>query len=316
MKFIVTIDLEEDNWKNFPAEHYTISNINEIPELQQLFDQFGIRPTYLITYQVAANPTAVHVLKPILESGRAEIGAHCHPWNTPPFEEQVTRESTMLCNLPAELQFRKIRSLTELVENNFGIRPVSFRAGRWGYSETVGKNLRELGYRVDTSITPYTDWSSLSGPDFSSVPLRSYWSVGDLLQVPATVGFLQSNFAVANRILRAIRNSPFDAMRISGALGTIKLLNRVNLSPELDNDREMAKLTKLLMKKGFHCVNLFFHSPSLVAGLTPFVNDEWERRKFIERLRRYFSFVTSAGLEPVTLREFADGVEREARATA
>jgi hypothetical protein len=43
----------------------------------------------------------------------------------------------MLCNLAAELQYRKIRTLHELIGTRFGVRPVSFRAGRWGYGPAV-----------------------------------------------------------------------------------------------------------------------------------------------------------------------------------
>lgn len=83
MKLIITIDTEEDNWSRYSATDNPVENIERIVPLQQLFDEFGVRPTYLVDYPVATNPKSVSVFKRILEEGKYEIGMHCHPWNTP-----------------------------------------------------------------------------------------------------------------------------------------------------------------------------------------------------------------------------------------
>ncbi|MGH7411514.1 MAG: polysaccharide deacetylase family protein, partial [Candidatus Methylomirabilis sp.] len=134
MKLVVTIDTEEDNWGNFAASRSSLGNIERIPALQELFDHFAVTPTYLITYPVATDERAVSVLRAILQRGRCEIGAHCHPWNTPPLEEQASGPNSMLCNLPGDLQYAKMKSLHETIRRHFGVAPLSFRSGRFGYN--------------------------------------------------------------------------------------------------------------------------------------------------------------------------------------
>ena len=79
MKLIITIDTEEDNWGQFDAQKFTVENIERIPILQDLFDSFGFKPTYLLSYPVATNDRAISILKSILDRDRCEIGNHCHP---------------------------------------------------------------------------------------------------------------------------------------------------------------------------------------------------------------------------------------------
>ena len=68
MFLVITIDAEEDNWSRYSATDNPVSNIERLIPLQQLFDEFGIRPTYLVSYPVATNPRSVEILKTILKS--------------------------------------------------------------------------------------------------------------------------------------------------------------------------------------------------------------------------------------------------------
>jgi len=187
MKLIITIDTEEDGWEDYNPTGNTVSNISQIPLLQELFDEFNVKPTYLITHPVATDEKAVSILKGIMETGRCEIGSHCHPWNTPPFEEDNNGKNSMLCNLPSELQYKKMSSLHNTITENFGIEPVSFRSGRWGYGRDVAANLQRLGYRIDTSIIAYTDWTDSHGPDFSEIPPEPFrFSIEDIYRESPT----------------------------------------------------------------------------------------------------------------------------------
>ena len=144
MKLIVTIDTEEDNWLPFSKSGYTTENIRQVPGLQRLFADVGIRPTYLTTYQVATNPESAAILREVAEQRTGEIGAHCHPWNQPPFEETASMKNSMLCNLPGELQIRKIETLHDTIQERIGVTPTAFRSGRWGYSAAVARALVKL----------------------------------------------------------------------------------------------------------------------------------------------------------------------------
>ncbi len=174
MKLIITIDTEEDNWGHYCSTGQTLTNIDRIPQLQSLFDTYNIKPTYLITYPVATDDKSIKLFVEIEKSGRCEIGTHCHPWNTPPFDEELNERNSMLCNLHPDLQYDKIHHLHNTIITNLGVEPTSFRSGRWGYNQGVAESLLKLGYKVDSSITSYTDWRDYHGSDFSDVSPRPF----------------------------------------------------------------------------------------------------------------------------------------------
>jgi len=319
MKMIVTVDTEEDNWGDYSPRGCTVQNIEAIPALQEIFDDFQVRPTYLVSYPVAASGKAVPILRRILDAGSCEIGSHCHPWNTPPFEEEAGEKNSMLCNLAGELQFRKIRSLHETIAKNFGVVPSSFRAGRWGYNGATATALEKLGYRVDSSVLALTDWTAYHGPDYSGVfPDAYYFSAskdvlashpgGGMLEVPATVGFVQSDFRRSNAVFNFLTKRPFNRLRLAGVLDRLGLLNRVALTPELSSAREMIALTKRLLLKRFPLINLYFHSPTLRPGLSPFVKTEADRRDFAARLKKFLAFAREARIESIGLSEAVNAV--------
>ena len=170
---VVGIDTEEDNW--VPAvESITVENIRQIGRFQTFMEDLGLRPTYFTSYQIASTDWATAELMAASEGGRAEIAAHLHPWNTPPSSERPFGSNTMTKNLPMDVQEAKLRHLTENHRRVFGRQPVSFRAGRYGLGRQLIKPLIDNGYRVDSSVTPFWDWSEMdNGPDFRGAPTGS-----------------------------------------------------------------------------------------------------------------------------------------------
>jgi len=316
MKLVVTIDTEEDNWGSYSPTEYTLRNIERLPALQALFDQLGVQPTYLITYPVATNEKTIRILGDLLKQGNCEIGAHCHPWNTPPFEEHNTERNSMLYNLPPELQYKKLLSLQTAISTNFGVGALSFRAGRWGYSYEVAKNVASLGFKIDTSITPYTDWTIYHGPNFWNLPPEPFQSTfgttkgqstqASLIEIPATIGYLQRAAAPCNLILKIAEKRPFKLMRLPRLLSELRLVNKVWLSPELCDGNSMIQLTRRLQRRGHSIANLFFHSPTLVAGLTPFAHTTADETRLLNRIRHFLTFTTDSGIEPMKLSDAGD----------
>ena len=311
MYLAITIDTEEDNWSNYDSEP-VLSNVPRILELQKIFDRHGVKPTYLVSYPVAADRKSVSILREILEGGRCEVGAHLHPWNTPPFEEEKTVKNTMLFNLDRELQYRKMESLHGKIAENFGMEPVTFRTGRWGFDQTVAENIHRLGYRADTSISPYINWEKCHGPDFSDrspMPgiLRIAGSGGadsSILEVPATIGFLQENFERCNSCLNSISNSGLKHLRLRGILDKLGIINKVWLSPESDNAEMMIRLAETMRKKGYPILNMFFHSPSLQYGLTHFTKTREEEKELFSRIEKFMAFKEKSNIVSVTISEF------------
>jgi hypothetical protein len=236
---------------------------------------------------------------------------HCHPWSTPPFEEERNAYNSMLCNLPYDLQYKKMSALHEAIENNFGINAKSFRAGRWGFNETVLKVIREHDIEIDTSVTPFTDWSAHHGPDFSCMTPEPYRfgetdifnnsRNGKLIEIPATIGYLQDNFNLCNRIDRYLTLLLGKRLRLKGILHAIKLLNKIWLSPEVSDSHRMIDLTKVLIRKEYKSVNLFFHTTALQAGLSHCVQTKEDEVKLSDRLKKYFTFSKEVGITSAKL---------------
>ena len=84
-----------------------------------------------------------------VDGGRAEVGAHLHPWVTPPAEEEVTRFNSYAGNLPLSLESSKIARLVEAIEASFGRRPIVYKAGRYGF----GANTASISWKPKRSGT-------------------------------------------------------------------------------------------------------------------------------------------------------------------
>jgi hypothetical protein len=318
---VVSIDTEEDNWRP-TRDGIRIENVRELPALQRFLTGLGLRPTYFADHPVASEPWSAAVLRELAESGAAEIGAHLHPWNTPPLEEALLPRHSMLKNLPVELQRRKLRSLHDALTAATGRAPRSFRAGRFGLGpETVGE-LLECGYRVDSSVTPWIDWSDFDGgPDFRGAPLGCYRvppdgdllraaADGPLLELPLSSGFTRWPFrwrAAAHAALRgpALRRLPL--ARLASRLGIVR---RVILTPEAESIADMLALARRLLERGTRFLHCFWHSPSLLPGLSPFVRSASERAGLFARIAAFVEGAARlAPIVPMTVGEAAQALD-------
>lgn len=319
-KVFITIDTEEDNWGDYNETVGTVENIMALPRLQSLFNRYGAVPTYLINYPVASQQQSVKVLSSFLNEGTCEIGTHCHPWNTPPFVEELNSMNSMMCNLDYELLIKKMNYLHKTIKNNFHINPVTFRAGRWAFSEEVARCLTELGYLVDTSMSPFIDWSDNYGPNFRGSSTRPFYfkannirahdKNGELLEVPPTIGFYQSNFKLCDYVKNGISNSALSKLHLLGILERLNLLSFHWLSPELSSGKEMVKLSKRFVESGHHFLNMSFHSTSLLPGKTPFVKNERELMVFLDNIEMFLQYAVKNGFEFLPLSEAVSFVDR------
>src|SRR5438552_7803608 len=171
---IVSVDTEEDNWHRSRTA-WTTGTSQGLRPLAAFLGRLGVRPTYFTAYQVAVEHGAADVLREVCDGGRAEIGAHLHPWNTPPLSEAFVPRNSMLKNLPAELQRAKVEQLTAILEETFGHRPTAFRAGRYGLGPDTVAALLSCGYCVDSSVSPFVSLETVDdGPTFVGAPIVPY----------------------------------------------------------------------------------------------------------------------------------------------
>ncbi len=306
MRLVITIDVEEDQWGMRKGRYSTTDNIRQLPLLSNLFQEFNIVPAYLVTFPVLNDDGAVAIVRHAYDSGRCEIGMHCHAWTTPPFEEELTRSNSMLCNLNPGLQREKLSRLYEAVTTRLRTRPIAYRAGRWGYGRDTAHVLQDLGCRIDSSLTPYTSWARSHGPDYTHVTPQPYRftpshifspaPIGPLLEVPATIGFLRGRFDTCALLARRLDAYPLQRLKLSSLLGRLGIARKAWLSPEQESAARMIQLVKQMQWHGYPLLNVVFHSSSLLAGCNPFVRTIAQQNTFLSRLRRLLEFCERAGI--------------------
>ena len=152
-ELLVVVDTEEEfDWSApFSRDAVATRSIPAQAKAHEIYERFGIVPTYVVDYPVATDPEASAFLRALKEAGKAEIGAHLHPWVTPPHEEEVNGFNSYHGNLPVDLERAKIESLTEAIHGAFGDAPTVFKAGRHGFGPNTAALLVEFGYKVDCS---------------------------------------------------------------------------------------------------------------------------------------------------------------------
>lgn len=303
----ITIDTEEDLWSEYRPEGNPVENISRLGDLQTIFDRYDAVPTYLIDWPVASSDDAVRTLLDIFERGGCEIGTHCHPWNTPPFEEVGDGRRSMLGAISGDLAGRKIERLHRTIVERFGITPVSFRAGRWSMGPAAARTIERLGYRIDSSVTPGIDWRRIGGVDYSRAPNSIYRfepdefpvpaSGGRLVEVPATIGFLQAGRTVCGALWRGLDRAPFSRFHILGILDRMHILNFRWLSPETSSGGDCIRLARRKVASGRRYVNMVFHSNSLLPGVNPFVRDEGQRDELLNRIDKFCAYAVRSGYE-------------------
>lgn len=324
---LISIDTEEDNWIPSRTDIRT-ENARQLPRLNALLERLGARPTYFVAHSMAVDHESARIIADISECEFVEIGAHLHPWNTPPLEETFLPRHTMLSNLPGDLQRAKLETLTAALERCLGgRRPRSFRAGRWSIGSDTVEILLACGYAIDSSVTPYTSWTKLDdGAFYLGAPINAYRldagadvrfpvAGGRLLEIPPSFGFNRAPLHFWAAVHRVLSSGVGHALMLDRIASSTGLLRHVSLSPETDVLDDMIDLTRALLAAGSRHLHLYLHSPSLSPGLTPFVRSTSDLDRLYHTIEAYVDRV--AGLTNIrfaTLSEVARTAEVRANA--
>ncbi|MTJ83684.1 MAG: hypothetical protein F8N37_22075 [Telmatospirillum sp.] len=291
----VIIDAEEEfAWDSFTRSATSVTNIRAQTQAQALFEPYGVVPTYCIDYPVASQEDGIAPLRDLMADGRCEIGAQLHSWVTPPFDETITRTSTFAGNLPKALELAKIRQLTEIIGETFGIAPKVYRAGRYGLGPNTADALVQFGYEIDCSVLPWVNLRPRQGPDFSRFSTTPFWldQRGGLLELPVTAGMvgLLESVGIGATVYRRTSTPAANRWRVPAVLSRLGFLNRIPLTPEGTTLSEAKKVTRWLAERGHRtfCVN--YHSSSLAVGHTPYVRNSRDLTAFLDWLSGYLEF--------------------------
>ncbi len=311
---MVVVDTEEEfDWAApFSRAATSVGAMKYIARVQDIFDEYGIRPTYVVDYPVASQPDGFLPLKEFQDTGRADIGAHLHPWVNPPHEEDVSAWNSYACNLDTNLERAKIECLTETIEESFGRRPIAYKAGRYGADADTMIVLRDLGYQLDLSGCPSFDSREDGGPDFTKLSPEPAWlgHKGDLLEIPVSADCVGFARGLGTTLLGVARSSPFVKLRAQGILSRLKAVDQLMLSPEGYTPREHRLLTESLVRRNVRTFSWTFHSPSVMPGCTSYVTSERELESFLDSFRRYFDYffgtLEGGTMTPLEFKEYVE----------
>ncbi|WP_129586408.1 polysaccharide deacetylase family protein [Sphingomonas montana] len=295
-RFAIFGDAEEEfDWtRPVRREAQATTAMLALPAANRRFVDRGIVPTYLVDYPVVDTPASADAVRTMIDAGECEVGTQLHPWVNPPHDEPVSQPNSFVGNLPRALERAKLHALTDRIQAATGIRPVIYRAGRYGIGPNTAELLAEAGYRLDVSVRALFDYSEQSGPDFRGHPVWPWWITPTLLEVPLTAGYT----GVLHRH-RALHRH----VALRGPLARLGLLSRVALTPEGMPLAEALAVIDRLLDEGVTLFSLSFHTPSVVPGHTPYVRDQADLTAFWTWWDRVFDRFAARGVLPARASE-------------
>lgn len=294
-KLYITIDTEMDadiHWeKHFPADFTSV--LEGIPEiLRPIWNKYHICPIYFVSPEVLENDACCKVLKDEIKYG-AIIGAHLHPEYIEPekLDKKFWGKESFPCSAyPREIEKQKIKNLTELIEAKLGIRPIWYRAARFGADTDTFEILEELGYQYDSSLTPGIDWSHKGGPNHKDTPLQKY-----LIQ---TENIYDNNIFDKENEKRITEFPVTIVGKRFGFLGKFlpdHWLFYKWLRPTHMLYVEERKLLRILRKKEVKDIVMMFHSMEIMIGKTPYVRNVFMQKYYIWRLEKTIAYAGKVG---------------------
>ena len=325
--FLITIDTEGDNIWSRPREVQT-ENARLIPRFQHLCERFGLRPTYLVNYEMAMDDRFQEFAADVIGRGVAEIGMHLHAWNSPPLRPLTPDDDTFqpyLIEYSEPVMREKIAFMTDLLHERLGVRPVSHRAGRWAFDDRYADMLAAHGYRVDCSVTPGATWRFTRGAPGGA-------GGSDYLDAPRTVHFIDSGLEGRSdgpRLLEVpmtvVPRSDQPPSRISrflcrrlprwGRLGGYVCPKADWLRPNGSNLASMLTILDSEQVRAAGYAEFMLHSSELMPGGSPYFRDERSIETLYEHLEVLFAAVAQSFVG-MTLGEFAASLVPSVRAAA
>ncbi|GAB4138161.1 MAG: hypothetical protein Tsb0016_03870 [Sphingomonadales bacterium] len=288
----VIVDTEEEfDWAAPVSSHQTqVFATQEIWRFQEMCEAANVRPTYVLDYPVAAQDHSARIFRQLSEQGRAEIGAHLHGWVTPPYDSIAANIDSYQGNLDSMVEAAKLKTLTQTIETQVGVRPVIHKAGRYGIGASTAANLRQLGYQIDLSPSSGFDFRGDGGPDFTAYSAQPFWFGDDeaLICLP-TSGAVIGKTRLWHRFLSA--QGALDDQEFFVRFSPLSLLaERVRLSPEGNSLKCLRMLTDALIGQGVKALTLSLHSTSLAPHANPYAKDEADVRRMLDICADYFRY--------------------------
>jgi hypothetical protein len=291
--FVIVDTEEEFDWNApFSRANTSVRAIRRIGRLQDVLAARGVVPTYVVDFPIASQADGFRPLKDLADAGTARIGAHLHPWVTPPFEEEVNGPNSFGCALPPALERAKIQVLKTQIGDSFDRSPAVYKAGRYGFGPATAASLESLGFAIDVSVNPRMNYLSLGGPSFDAFDTTPF-RFGDrrrLLEIPCTTDYAGAAGPLAPALHRFVSQPALQRLRLTGIMSKLHVVNKIMLSPEGSTLDEMKALSRSLFRRGVRTFSLTMHSPSVEPGCTPYVRNTTDLGEFLDRVAGYCDF--------------------------
>ena len=313
----VNVDTEEEfQWaKTFSKENTSTRASRYLHLGQDIFKKYELKPTYLIDYPITNDEYAAELLGDWSRSGECLVGAQLHPWVNPPYEEVVCVQNSYPCNLPLNLEKRKLEVLTQAITEAIGTAPRIYKAGRYGIDIRRTGILESLGYCVDTSVVPYRSYAGAGGgTDFYGFASQPFWieEQDNVLFLPVTqelVGLLRHIGRKGGS--RYLFNRLSSKFHLPGLFSRMGLLERIMLSPEGLSDKDLLRLLDCMVSDGHKVFCLSFHSPTLMTGSTPYTRNSEDLNRFLRRIEmvldHFFGKLGGVATNPIALYDLWKG---------
>lgn len=306
--FIITVDTEGDNlWRPViqpkGMRNITVKNAAFIERFQLLCEKYQCKPTYLVNYEMSQAEPFVEQAKEWLKSGTCEIGMHMHAWSTPPlYDLKYKRGSNnpYAGDYPREVMWEKLKNITYFITDQFGVRPISHRGGRWFIDAWYMKALKKLKYKVDCSVTPGVSWKehigySQYGVDYRNFPHEPYFIEGNCLYKKGKSGILEVPPTITNlswgHKIRKLMQSPYNYKNIR--------LEKAWLRPNGSNLETMLWIIDKYNKSNCNYLEFMIHSSELMPGGSPtFMTDSSIEKAYrdmeiiFEKIRKNYIGIT------------------------
>jgi hypothetical protein len=307
LRLHLVIDTEESfDWSGpFRRDGHDLGALAALPELVRRLGRSRVVPTCVATWPVVASAIGRAVLGGLLSDGAIGLGAHLHPWVTPPHREALGPCASYAGNLDPALEAAKLEALTGAIGEAFGRAPRIYKAGRYGLGPATAATLDRLGYRIDLSTYPGRDFGLDGGPDYRGAPDRPFrFGPGArLLGLPMSSGHL-GVLAGWPAAVRRLDRPALARLGLGGPLARAGLLERVTLTPEGFTVAEQRRLVRALVRRGHRVLCLSLHSPSLAPGNTPYAPDAAACSALFDRIEAILELVLDElGGRPTTPEE-------------
>ncbi len=315
---LLTIDTEADNpeWGRAGAANTSHVNLKALPRFFQTVKELGIRPTFFVTHSVLEEKDFASRIDPFLQVG-AEIGAHLHVEETPPFGPWDAKAEGSPLPLSDEILEEKFFALHNAITENFG-SPLSFRSGRWILDGRLVKLLEKYHYRVDSSVTPGISWRLLGRPDYLTCPLGAYRLKGG----GAPLDVDSSLWEVPVTIWQPHRFNSFPGGLLLGQFLSMPLHSRTSLTASILRTLRPRAITPLWLRPAFvssedmreaalgasahsDYAHIMLHSSELFPGTSPYASTSGEVDRVFHRLEKICRDLLERGYQPRTLGDYA-----------